>query len=274
MVVVEAQSCCAWSWWVDRCRMAADRAAAARQRRPWRAVARSPHGVQRDRLRRWTADGTWDKVFAAAQVKDDGIPVEPRLLDRAGPPARRRCPQERGTTGVIGEALGRSRGGWSTKIHLAVDGRGRPLSILITPGQAGDNSMLFPVLDAIRVRAVAGAGEASVPTRCLPTAATRMIRSRPDSDPGGIRHVIPERIDQVERRRRKGRSGGRPPVFDRRPAAQSGRAVLQPTQAVKRSGHPLREADGHLRRASLIIAVTMIWLNHSQDSPRRPSVRR
>ena len=34
-------------------------------------------------------------------------------------------------------AVGRSRGGLSTKIHAAVDGRGRPLAILLTPGQAG-----------------------------------------------------------------------------------------------------------------------------------------
>ena len=51
-----------------------------------------------------------------------------------------------------GEAIGRSRGGLTTKIHLAVDGRGRPLSILLTPGQAGDNPQLLPLLDAIRVK--------------------------------------------------------------------------------------------------------------------------
>lgn len=53
---------------------------------------------------------------------------------------------------VAGEALGRSRGCLSTKIHLAVDGRGRPLSVLISPGQAGDNPFLLPALDAIAIR--------------------------------------------------------------------------------------------------------------------------
>jgi transposase len=47
--------------------------------------------------------------------------------------------------------LGRSRAGLSTKIHLAVDGRGRPLSVLLTPGQAGDNPQLLNLLDAISV---------------------------------------------------------------------------------------------------------------------------
>lgn len=35
-------------------------------------------------------------------------------------------------------ALGRSKGGFTTKIHMAVDGRGLPIKILITPGQRSD----------------------------------------------------------------------------------------------------------------------------------------
>jgi len=34
--------------------------------------------------------------------------------------------------------VGRSRGGLTTKIHARVDGQGRPIQILITPGQAHD----------------------------------------------------------------------------------------------------------------------------------------
>lgn len=36
------------------------------------------------------------------------------------------------------EALGRSRGGFSTKIHLAVDAVGKPLKFLFTAGQESD----------------------------------------------------------------------------------------------------------------------------------------
>src|SRR5262249_46818167 len=36
------------------------------------------------------------------------------------------------------EALGRSRGGFGTKIHVAVDGVGQPVKILLTPGQDAD----------------------------------------------------------------------------------------------------------------------------------------
>ena len=36
------------------------------------------------------------------------------------------------------QAIGRSRGGLSTKIHALVDALGKPLALLLTPGQAHD----------------------------------------------------------------------------------------------------------------------------------------
>ncbi len=43
------------------------------------------------------------------------------------------------------QARGRSRGGLSTKVHLAVAGRGLPLTVRLTGGQAGDNPQLLPL---------------------------------------------------------------------------------------------------------------------------------
>lgn len=57
------------------------------------------------------------------------------------------------------QALSRSRGGLSTKIHLATDGQGRPLSLLVTPGQAEEAPQCLPLLNHLRVPA----GEADVP---------------------------------------------------------------------------------------------------------------
>ena len=54
------------------------------------------------------------------------------------------------------EALGRSRGGLTCKIHLASDGGRRPLAIVVTPGQWGDAPQLIPVLERIRVPCPAG----------------------------------------------------------------------------------------------------------------------
>jgi len=49
------------------------------------------------------------------------------------------------------EALGRSRGGLTSKIHLACDGKGRPLSIVVTAGQGHESTQLAPLLEAIEV---------------------------------------------------------------------------------------------------------------------------
>ncbi len=83
----------------------------------------------------------------------------------AGPAATLRAPAAWPASGkaaaagvavTAGEALGRSRGGLSTKIHLAVDGHGRPLPVLLSGGHAGDNPYLLPVLDAIAIRGPPG----------------------------------------------------------------------------------------------------------------------
>jgi hypothetical protein len=34
------------------------------------------------------------------------------------------------------EALGKSQGGWSTKVHLRAEGTGKPITFVLTPGQA------------------------------------------------------------------------------------------------------------------------------------------
>ncbi|BBC91187.1 hypothetical protein SRO_7558 [Streptomyces rochei] len=52
---------------------------------------------------------------------------------------------------TLGQGLGRSRGGLTTKVHLAADGRGLPLAIIVTPGNVNDSTVFDTVLDAARV---------------------------------------------------------------------------------------------------------------------------
>lgn len=63
--------------------------------------------------------------------------------------AEPRCPP--GGGGAGGEGLSRSRGGFTTKVHLSADGRCRPLSLVVTPGQRADCTQFEPVLEKIRV---------------------------------------------------------------------------------------------------------------------------
>ncbi len=66
---------------------------------------------------------------------------------------------------IDGEALGRSCGGLTSKIHLAVDVLGLSMSILLTPGQSKDNPQLLPLLNQIRVGPTDRGGHASARTR-------------------------------------------------------------------------------------------------------------
>jgi transposase len=45
--------------------------------------------------------------------------------------------------------MGRSRGGLTTKIHALVDADGRPVRLLLTPGQAGDAPVAASLLEDI-----------------------------------------------------------------------------------------------------------------------------
>ena len=48
------------------------------------------------------------------------------------------------------QALGRSRGGLSTKIHMAADATGQPIRFILTGGQAGDAPQGEPLLTGIK----------------------------------------------------------------------------------------------------------------------------
>jgi len=104
-------------------------------------------------------------------------------------------------------ALGRSRGGWTTKIHALTDELCAPVTMLLSAGQAGDNPMLAPLLDAHPDRLT---GEA----RLLGDKAYSHNSTREELRKRRIKHTIPERSNQISYRKNKGSAGGRPPAFD------------------------------------------------------------
>lgn len=55
------------------------------------------------------------------------------------------------------QALGRSRGGFSTKIHVLCEGTGLPISVLLTPGETHESTMLEPLLSTVRIAGKPGA---------------------------------------------------------------------------------------------------------------------
>ena len=47
------------------------------------------------------------------------------------------------------EALGRSRGGFGSKIHAVADGLGLPLKFILTEGQSADSTQAIPLMDGL-----------------------------------------------------------------------------------------------------------------------------
>jgi transposase len=140
--------------WGDHRRMLNDILWQRRTGAPWRDLpARyGPWGTCASRFARWRRNGTWDRVLAALrgrvgverdelwEVRIDSTVVRAHQ-HAAG--ARHGTSREDTVVGVrhpLDEALGRSRGGLTSTIHLACNGHGRPLAVILTPGQRHDST--------------------------------------------------------------------------------------------------------------------------------------
>jgi transposase len=93
-------------------------------------------------------------------------------------------------------ALGRSRGGFGTKLHLIVDGHGIPLAAAVSPGQAHESRSLEPVLEAVRLRRPGRGRPRRRPRRLAGDEGYSYPRIRRYLRRRGIVAVIPTRKDQ------------------------------------------------------------------------------
>ena len=154
-------------------------------------------------------------------------------------------------------ALGRSRGGLSTKLHLACDGRARPLAVLTTPGQRHESTHLEAVLDAIRVPRAGRGRPRKRPTLLLADKGFSFPPCRAALRRRGIPHVIPERSDQ---RARRAHRPGRPPAFD--PAAYKRRNVVERCVNRLKQFRALAtryEKTADAFRALVLFATILLW---------------
>ncbi|WP_443054640.1 IS5 family transposase [Streptomyces sp. NBC_00691] len=204
---------------------------------PWKTV------YERHRL--WSVDGTWERLLQQVQAAADAageidwdISVDSTIVRahqhaagarrsaagpgikggrRGGTPGRDAVAEPGrppGGGGAGGEGLGRSRGGFTSKLHLSADGRCRPLSLIVTPGQRADCTQFKPVLEKIRVPRPGPGRPRNKPDSL---AADKAYSNGPIRDylrRRGIRHTLPEKTDSRAARLRKDSRGGRPPGFD------------------------------------------------------------
>ncbi|MGA5005747.1 IS5 family transposase [Streptomyces koyangensis] len=184
----------------------------------WRDVPEryGPWATLHTRFRRWAGDGTFDRMLRAAQAKADAAGDIEWLVsvDSTVVRAHQHAAGAR-KGGLRDAALGRSRGGLTSKIHLACDGRGRPLGFVVTGGNTNDCTRFTAVMEAIRVPRIGPGHPRLRPDHVLGDKGYSSKAIRTWLRLRGIPHTIPERTDQVRNRARRGSRGGRPPAFDR-----------------------------------------------------------
>ncbi|WP_235840418.1 IS5 family transposase [Corynebacterium yudongzhengii] len=163
-------------------------------------------------------------------------------------------------------AVGRSRGGLSTKIHALVDGHGLPLTIILTAGQRGDCPVLIPLLERLRVPRTVGRprtqpDELRADKAYSSRAVRRYLREH------RITATIPEKKNVIAARRRKGSKGGRPPSFDAE--SYKGRNVVERFFGNLKQWRGLAARFDKLAlvyRAGVMAVAVMMWLRKLSDT--------
>lgn len=111
--------------------------------------------------------------------------------------------------------MGRSRGGVTTKIHLAADSRCRPVGRVTTAGQRHDSIAFTALMADIRILRRNGSRPRTRPDRVLADKAYSTAKIRQSLRARRIKATIPQPANQVAGRIAKGSAGGRPPAFDK-----------------------------------------------------------
>ncbi|MET3839715.1 transposase [Bradyrhizobium sp. OAE829] len=97
------------------------------------------------RFSRWSIKGVWWRIFEAMSDDPD---FEYLIVDFTIVRAHQHAAGAK-KGGLKDQAIGRSRGGLSTKIHMAVRGLGCPVRFTLTAGQKGDAPQAAALIEGL-----------------------------------------------------------------------------------------------------------------------------
>lgn len=107
-----------------------------------------------DRFRRWSRQGLWDRILRhlqARKMQAGEIDWDLFCIDGSVVRAHQSAAGAPHEGGPLGEpedhALGRSQGGFGTKLHLICDGEGTPIAVAVGPGQEHETQQAIPLLE-------------------------------------------------------------------------------------------------------------------------------
>ncbi|MCC7425669.1 MAG: IS5 family transposase [Alphaproteobacteria bacterium] len=114
---------------------------------PWRHAPREygPPKTLYNRYVRWAIKGVWRRLFEALATA--GGPPAEVLLDATYAKAHRSASGGKG--GKHAQAIGRSRGGRTTKIHAAANQGGKPIAFHLSGGNTADLRGGEALIDAV-----------------------------------------------------------------------------------------------------------------------------
>jgi transposase len=168
---------------------------------PWRdlpAQYGSWHTVA-SRFYRWRDSGIWARLLAALQRQADRqgqLDWSVHFLDSTIVRAHQHAAGARG--GQAAEALGRSRGGFSTKVHVRADRHGKPVVLLVTAGERHDQTMFEPLLEQGQIRRDGRGRPRQRPRRIVGDKGYSSRRIRGWLRRHGIRHTIPHKRNECQ----------------------------------------------------------------------------
>ena len=117
---------------------------------PWRDLPErfGDWKIVHQRFSRWAKSGVFERIFKLLASDHDN---EYMMIDATIVRAHQHSAGKNGE-----QAIGRSRGGLTTKIHALVDALGNPVDVMLTPGQAHDLTCAEPLIENAEPKALLG----------------------------------------------------------------------------------------------------------------------